>query len=330
MKKLCAILLTLCMLLALSACGSSAAPQYTEAKVAEAPAEAPAAAYGGFRDTVNSSMYDESFYAEAEEEPMPEPAEGGSSAPALDPEKVIYSASVSVETTDFDEAVAGLEALVRRYGGFVESSSINGSKYYATARGYASSRSADYVLRVPSDRFQELMGSFSELGNVPYSHTYTENITAQYYDVEARLTACRTQETRLLQMMEKAETVEDLIKLEDRLADLRYQIESLQSTLKNWDRQVSYSTVSVSLSEVEIYTQTEEPGYLTQLREAAAEGFRATGRFFKELSLGLAELLPLLIVIAVVVLLCLPRIKKRRAARKAKQEAAQSDPAQQS
>ncbi len=324
MKKICAILLTLCLLLALSACGQAAAPQFSGAKAAEAPAEEPAAAYGGFRDTANSALYDESFYAEPDEAPMPEPAEGVSSAPAMDPEKIIYSASVNIETTAFDEALTKLEALVRRYGGFVESSSINGSNYYAQARGYASSRSADYVLRVPSDRFQELMDSFSELGNVPYSHSYSENITAQYYDVEARLTACRTQETRLLEMMEKAETVQDLIKLEDRLADLRYQIESLQSTLKNWDRQVSYSSISVSLSEVEIYTQTEEPGYFTQLREAAAEGFKATGRFFKELSLGLAELLPLLIVIAVVVLLCLPRIKKHRAARKAKKEAAQA------
>ena len=67
----------------------------------------------------------------------------------------------------------GLDALVKRYGGFVESSSLNGSNYYSQSRGYAPSRSADFVLRIPSARFSELMNSLSELGNVPYSHTYT-------------------------------------------------------------------------------------------------------------------------------------------------------------
>ena len=45
------------------------------------------------------------------------------------------------------------------------------------------------------------MGSLSTLGNVPYSYTYTENVSAQYYDVQSRLTAYKTQETRLLEMM---------------------------------------------------------------------------------------------------------------------------------
>lgn len=322
MQKLCAVLLSCLLLLALSACGSSANSYAKTSESAYAPAGAPAAAYGGFRD--DSYAYDVAA-TEAEmpmDEPVPRPEEtagGSANAPAVDPEKIIYSASVNVETTDFDATLAKLDALVARCGGFVESSSLNGSNYYSQSRGYASNRSAEYTLRIPSSRFHELMNSLSELGNVPYSHTWSENISAQYYDVEARLTACRAQEARLLEMMEAAETVEDLIKIEDRLADLRYQIESLQSTLRNWDRQVSYSAVSLSISEVTIYTPTEEPGYLSQLQEAAGDGFRAMGRFFRNLSLGLAELLPLLILVAVLLLIFLPRLKKRRAAKRAAQ-----------
>ena len=88
----------------------------------------------------------------------------------------------------------------------------------------------------------------------PIPHTYTENVTSQYYDTQARLTAYQTQEARLLEMMEKAETVEDIITIEEKLTDLRYRIESLQSTLKNWDRQVSYSTISLDVEEVQEYT----------------------------------------------------------------------------
>lgn len=334
MKKLTALLLSCLLLLALVGCGSSA-PKSSGGNYYAAANSAPAAAesaYGGFRDDYSyaeTAMFDEDagYTDSPAEAPAPKPDGEGSSAPALDPEKIIYSASVSVETTDFDESLAKLDALVKRYGGFVEASSLNGSNYYSQARGYAPSRSADYTLRIPSARFSELMSSLSELGNVPYSHTFTENITAQYYDVDARLTACRTQETRLLEMMAKAETVEDLIRIEDRLAELRYQIDSLQSTLKNWDRQVSYSSVNLTLTEVAVYTPTETPGYLTQLKDAVVEGFAATGRFFRDLSLGLAELLPLLIVVAVLLLIFLPRMKKRRAAKKAK-AAAKAAPAQ--
>lgn len=327
MKKLTAILLSCLLLLSLCACGSSSG-NYAKDSGNYRPAEsmaAPAAAYGGFRDESYAYAADEeAYWDEPAEAPVPAPTEAGGSteAPAMDPEKIIYSASVNVETTTFDESVAKLEALVSRCGGFVESSSLNGSNYYSTSHGYVSNRSADYVLRIPSARFNELMGSLSELGNIPYSHTYTENITAQYYDVNARLTACRTQEARLLEMMEVAETVEDLIRIEDRLADLRYQIESLQSTLRNWDRQVSYSSVTLTLTEVTVYTPTEEPGYLSRLKDAVVDGFTATGRFFQNLSLGLAELLPLLIVLVVLLLIFLPRIKKGRAARKAKKAAA--------
>ena len=326
MKKLTAILLSILLLLSLCACGSSASPA-AGYNSASGKSYDSSAAYGGFRDV---SFEADEAYMEAPavpaEEAIEASAQSGVDAPALDPEKIIYSASVTVETTEFEASLAALDALVARYGGFVESSSLNGSNYYSQSRGYASNRSADYVLRIPSSRFQELMGSLSELGNVPYSHTYTENISAQYYDVEARLTACRTQEARLLEMMEVAETVSDLIEIEDRLADLRYQIESLQSTLKNWDRQVSYSSVSLTISEVSVYTPIEEPGYLTQLKEAVSDGFRAVGRFFRNLSLGLAELLPLLIVVVVLLLIFLPRAKKRRAAKKAQREAAQQPP----
>ena len=328
MKKLTAILLACLVLLTLAGCGSSS---NSYAKSESAYVSAPAAAYsgGGFRDDGYGYAADEAYVEAPAEAPMPEPeaaaGNSGTAAPALDPEKIIYSASVNVETTDFDASIAMVDALVARYGGFVESSSLNGNNYYSQYRGYVSSRSADYVLRIPSSRFNELMGSLSELGNIPYSHTYTENITAQYYDVEARLTACRTQEARLLEMMEKAETVEDLIRIEDRLADLRYQIESLQSTLRNWDRQVSYSYINLSISEVTVYTPTEEPSYFAQLKEAAADGFIAVGRFFRNLSLGLAELLPLLIVVAVLLIVFLPRIKKRRAAKKAQKAAAPAE-----
>ena len=201
MKKTLSLLLAVLLVFALCACGSadsaSSAPSAAYDMVSTEtayPAEAPEEDYGGFAVAGGTQL-----------------ETGSGAAPEGSPEKLIYSASATVETTEFDRTIEKLSALVEQYGGFVESSSINGSNYYTQSRGYSSERYASDVIRVPSGKFSALMGSLSTLGNVPYSHTYTENITAQYYDTDARLTAYQTQEARLLEMMEAAETVEDLI-----------------------------------------------------------------------------------------------------------------------
>ena len=306
MKKALSLLLAALLVFALCACGSadtaSSAPaaSYDMAYTENAyPAEAEE--YGGFAVTGGTQL-----------------ESGSGAAPEGSPEKLIYSASATVETTEFDGTIEKLSALVEQYGGFVESSSVNGSNYYTQSRGYSSTRCASYVIRVPSDKFSALMGSLSTLGNVPYSHTYTENITAQYYDTDARLTAYQTQEARLLEMMEAAKTVEDLIAIEEKLTELRYQIESLQSTLKNWDRQVAYSTLDLEVQEVVEYTPESRMSYGQELALALSSGLKRTGEFFKDLLLAVVGALPALVILAVVLAILIPVWKKRRKARKAR------------
>lgn len=318
MKKLFAILLSVLLLLSLCACGAGAKNQSARdaGYYVSAPAEAPMpepemaadeAAYGGF--AVNGSEM-KGASPEAPEAKTPE----------VDPEKIIYSADATVETTEFEQTLEKLQALVQQVGGFIESSSINGSNYYSQARGYAGNRSANYTVRIPSARFSELMGSLSTLGNVPYTYTYTENITSRYYDVQARLTAYQTQEQRLLEMMEMAETVSDIIVIEDRLTELRYQIESLQSTLNNWDRQVSYSTVNVSVNEVTVFTPEAKLSYGQRLGLAVRNGLKSTAEFFSDFLLWFVEALPALVILAVlivVVVIVIRKSAKKRRARKA-------------
>ena len=318
MKKTLSLLLAVLLVFALCACGSadsaSSAPSAAYDMVSTEtayPAEAPEEDYGGFAVAGGTQL-----------------ETGSGAAPEGSPEKLIYSASATVETTEFDRTIEKLSALVEQYGGFVESSSINGSNYYTQSRGYSSERYASYVIRVPSGKFSALMGSLSTLGNVPYSHTYTENITAQYYDTDARLTAYQTQEARLLEMMEAAETVEDLIAIEEKLTELRYQIESLQSTLKNWDRQVAYSTLDLEVQEVIEYTPESRMSYGQELALALTNGRRRTGELFKDLLLAIVGALPALVILAVVLAILIPVWKKHRKARRAKKNPPPENPKQ--
>ena len=325
-KRISAFLLALMMTLSLCACSS--ARKNSSGQAYSTPGEM---SYSSSYNSYSDAAYEMAY----EEAPMPMPdydtglgmsvaataaktGSNSSAAPAEgeeaaeNPDKIIYSSDVTVETTQFDETIAKVSGLVDQYGGWIESSSVSGSNYYQKSRGNASTRDASYTLRIPSARFQALMDSLSELGNIPYSHIYTENVTSQYYDAQAHLKAYQTQENRLLEMMELAETVEDVIIIEDRLTELRYQIESLQSNLRNWDRRVTYSTVYLSVKEVREYTPEEKvnPTYGEELAQALKEGLYNAGQFLKDLLVFRVEVLPVLIILIPVIWLIVWLLKK--------------------
>lgn len=311
MKKLTSILLALVMLLSLCACGSVSRDVAAVETAAAEPAEMN---YGAQKEEAGGIAM--SNYATADMEGETDTAH----LPEDSPEKIIYSADATVETTHFEDTLTKVAAMVDEYGGWIQSSSVNGANYYNTARGRVSYRSAYYTMRIPSARFNELMNSLSALGNVPYTYTYTENVTSQYYDTQARLTAYQTQETRLLEMMEIAETVEDIITIEEKLTELRYQIEALQSTLNNWDRKVSYSTVNLSIEEVEEYTpeSAASPSYGQRLLNSLEDSLHGIGSFFANFLIWIVGALPVLLILAVILYVLIVVIKRARKKRKAK------------
>ena len=327
MRKTCALLLALLMCLSLCACGSSksSAPSMRQDNAYYAPmpeAMAMEAAY--------DMDYEASGFASMNTAATAAKGADESGAPEENPEKIIYSGDATVETTEFEQSVAALEKMIKDCGGFIESSSVNGNNYYDSSRGYTSRRTATYTLRIPSAKFAGLMTSLSSIGNVPYTHTYTENVTAQYYDVQARLTALKAQETRLLEMMEIAETVEDIITIEDKLTDVRYRIDSLQSSLNNWDRRVAYSSLSVTLKEVQVYTPetVTKITYGEELWRTFTGAIENTGEFFKDLLLFLVSALPTLVILVALFFVFRPLLKKlsarnkERRAKKAAERAA--------
>ena len=315
MKKTLALILALLMLLSLCACGAGSKGSDTAAateSIQEAPAAAADNGYGGLA----------SYSSYAADDAGTETEEGGGQTGTgeINPDKIIYSGEAEVETRDFDDSIAKLMEMLEQYGGWIESSSLSGANYYSISRGNSGNRSASYTLRIPSQHFETVMNSLSDIGNVPYTYTYSENVTAQYYDTQARLTAYETQEARLLEMMEKAETVSDVITIEEKLTELRYQIESLQSTLNNWDRQVSYSTLRVGVTEVGEYTPQPQQSYIQELWQALTGAFKNLGSFFKDFLVFLVSAIPTVIVLVVLFFVLRPVYRKVKTRRKARKE----------
>ena len=320
MKKILSLLLVVLMTLSFCACGASSefkAESAADYSYAE-PAAAPAAGM------MMAEEYGSGANGLAASDAMPDtPSASGDN---INPDKIIYSADTTIETTEFDETIAGLNELIAQYDGWIESSSVNGANYYSKSRGSASNRSASYTVRIPSENFQTLMNSLSTLGNIPYTHTYTQNVTAQYYDTQARMNAYKAQETKLLEMMDLAESVEDIIAIEEKLTDVRYMIESLQSSLNNWDRRVNYSTVDISVNEVSAYTPSApvKVSYGERLVNSFVGSVKGAVEFFKDLLVFIVSMIPTLVIIALLFFVfrplfrkLFPKWKEKREARKA-------------
>lgn len=185
------------------------------------------------------------LYADSSEpEEAPYPSPGGAEIPDKD-QKLIYRLYLGIETLDYDASVAGLEKLCEDMGGYVERSSVSGSRL-----SDSSLRFADYTLRLPSEKLEAFESACADIGNVYSSSRETENATSQYVDLSARLGSLQTEEERLLELLEQAVDLDSIIALNQRLSEVRYEIESIQSRIRNIDSLVSYSTVYITLNEV--------------------------------------------------------------------------------
>lgn len=293
------------------------APQESKAEAYEpdTPAEAPA------EDAVIEEDYDIVTTADAavseDGTPEPEPDAAQTDFAA----KIIYSASLQLQSTEFDKTVQALDQQVKAFGGFVERSDISGNiRYNDDGTTSVVDRYGYYTLRVPCGRFEEFLSQLNGLGNVLYSSKNAENVTSRYTDYEARLESLRTQEERLLSMLEKSEDVETLIALEQRLSDVRYETESIERNLRNLDMQISYSTVDVVVEEVEVYTPTVPVTrtFSEKLSDAFSDGWRGFTRGLQGFVLGLAEAVPALILLAVIVVVLVIVIRKSVKKHKAK------------
>ncbi len=230
-------------------------------------------------------------------------------------EKIIYSANANIETTEFDQTVDNVYTLVDTYGGYIESSYVTGKDYREEFYGYQSYRYAEFVIRVPVQGYGSLTGELDTLGNVLSINEISDNITVKFYDSQSRLDTYKIEEQRLLAMLEKAETVTDMIEIESRISEVRYEIESLESLLRTWQNQVDYSTVTISINEVrELTPKVErERSYWQQIWDGLRDSVRSIGRFFKDLFMGFVISLPVVITVALgatAIILIIKRIVK--------------------
>jgi hypothetical protein len=201
--------------------------------------------------------------------------------------------------------LASQEAAVDAAQGYIEYS----SQY---SRG-STTRSANFTCRIPAAQYGLFLEQVQGTGSVVRTEESTEDATAQYVDLDARLKSLRTQETRLLQLMEESGSLEELLAVQDKLMEVQYQIESYTGQMKALSNRIDYATVHVYLEEVETYTPVEPT-----FGEEIGNAFRGMGENVKNtaefLVLAVIYLIPLWVVggiAGLVILFFVKRSKKK-------------------
>ncbi len=177
--------------------------------------------------------------------------------------KLIKTVDLSVETEEYDTLLANLEQQIAGLGGYIEYQNQYNGSYYS---GYQETRNAYMQIRIPVAHMDEFVVNVGEWTNIRNKEERVEDVTLQYVDLESRKKALETEQDRLLELLEKAESVEDIISIEARLSDVRYELESMESQLRTLNNQIDYSTINLSIQEVRRLTPTEEKSVWDKMR----------------------------------------------------------------
>ena len=167
------------------------------------------------------------------------------------------------------------------------------------------------TLRVPAENYDKLMTDIDGIeGTVTNRSSQVTNITREYADNEAIIEALEIQEDRLLEMMEKAETIEDMILVEERLSEVQAELNWARTDRSDMDSLVNLSTVSVTITEVRYGTTTAQTGYLTRVGNAFADMWDSLIEGIGDLGIALIYAIPAIVVLVVIVLLIVRAIRR--------------------
>jgi len=231
--------------------------------------------------------------------------------------KWIVTMSLNAETDNLDSALEAVNQQIGALNGYVESQNISNSSASSNRR-----RSAYLCVRIPADQVDAFVQEVGSLTNVVSQSRNVQDITLSYTDTESRISALNAEKDRLMELMEQAETMSDLLEIEERLTEVRYQLDNYSSTKRLYDNQIDYATVSLYITEVQRYTPVEEMGFWSRITDGLGDSMVNLGNSLVNLAVWIIVNLPYLLIAGLavwgVVAVTRRSIRKRKAAKETK------------
>jgi len=241
------------------------------------------------------------------------PAPGGGqaqkmpSSPGGLERKIIYTANVDLVVESFEGVPAKVEALTQQFGGYVARTKISGSP--------GRPRSGEWSLRVPVVSYAKFLAAAQQLGEVRSVSQNSQDVSEEYYDVEARIRNAKKEEERLLKLLDTAAgKLQEILQVERELARVRGEIEQMEGRIRVLDNLTALTTVDLRIDEIKNYVPEEAPTYATRVRRTWGESTSALVTTAQGLSIALVALVPWLVVLlpAALVVWLAARLARRR------------------
>ena len=215
-------------------------------------------------------------------------------------DKIITKVNLDVETQEFDQLIGIIKDEIVRLGGYDERTEVSGKRYYSNGN----SRYGYIVARVPKGKLVEFVELVKENGNVINETSSSDNVTLQYVDTLSRKKSLEIEQERLWALLEKTEKLEDIVTLESRLSSIRYELQMYETELRTIDNKVDYSTVTISINEVERMTPTteEKETVFTRIKNGFSESIYDVTEGLKNFFVWLVVNLPYLIIWAAIII----------------------------
>ncbi|MCR4649703.1 MAG: DUF4349 domain-containing protein [Lachnospiraceae bacterium] len=313
-KKLCVIASVIAMSASLAACSKSNSAStayeydYKDYSAGDTPmmADAAAPAYEADYDYYDEEYASEDnggFGGDTGSQPINETQANASVAKNR---KLIKTVNLTIETVNYDATIADLENKIAAIGGYIENQySYNGSAYNNSQKN----KYATITVRIPDTALDSFVKDVAGVGNITEKTTSTQDVTLNYVDTESKKEMYLAEQESLLGLLEKAETIEDITYLTQRLTEIRYNIESMESSLRVYDDLVAYATVNFTINEVQVLTPTVvvEKTPAEELKEgfenSLSDVLIGTRDFFINLVINLPYIIRGLICLAIPVLI---------------------------
>lgn len=270
--------------------------------------------YDSNASITSSSMSADYSYAETdglimneavEMESVQEAAENGESQ-AVSDRKLIKTVDMTVETKEFDRLLATLETRVAQLGGYIESlETYNGSAY----SNYRSRRDANVTIRIPQEELDGFLEEVSGISNVVRRNQSVQDVTLTYVDLESHKKVLQAEQERLVELIEEADKLEDILTIESRLTEVRYQLESMEAQLRTYDNKINYSTIELYVEEVVELTPVAERTAWQRIGDGFMESLQDIGDGLVEFGIWFIVNIPYFILWAVIIIIIIMVIR---------------------
>lgn len=218
----------------------------------------------------------ESAYSEAApamEAPADMSDENRSTQAPVDPvdQKIIKTGYFTFETASVSDTYNQVKKSVETQKGYIQNDQSTKSYDRLTRT---------LTIRIPNTGFQPVIDSLSKKVEVfDEQRVELEDVTEEFYDIEARTKAKKELETRYLQLLSKAGNIKDMLEIERQLATIREEIEAQEGRLKYLQNRVSYSTINLTFYEINESKNAPSNSFFARIGKGLKGGFNGIQDF---------------------------------------------------